>query len=640
MSKIPIIKKLYDDELLYSWIHRIADVNGLSITIFSDAYLGTTNSRMGSLQPDIRSEFVELYDSMYTNESQSEFYIKSSLFSFEAMWMTSGQQTRYINNVFRKKDKLNTPINMLFQKIHICPECCKEDVKAHGVPYLHRSHHLSGVITCYKHKNLLMEYIGKRGHECDFHMADYATIGIDKSLNSLNAYTDYATDLFKSHINTDIKTIKNAVYKRLKEQGYSAFGQYSDLKTDINSWEHKELLTVSIEEFLKNKMISANYVTASEIIPLLMFLFPTVHELKEHILVDEPLIINRKCTGCGRDYCTTIFNERIGYRCSYCDTKVPIQTRYKKCIETIDAKYIPQDNLVSLDKPIPMYHESCNNIIKIKPRSFLFEGVRCPCQNIITVSDARKAIEAYKGFKLQKFTNTNEPVTIYSIKCGHEFDCRYHKFIKFPGCRICKPKHMNAEIYAERIENLVGDEYTIVKGFIDQTTKVALKHEICGITQEYKPVHFLEGQRCKPCTKLEVAWNNGFNLLCNYRDECGNTNIPKREIYKGFSLGRWCQSQRDDYRNGKLSSMQICKLEGIDFVWDPLETEWNRRYEQYQRYIIQTGSTYISRRTDFEGEHLGAWVETQKKRYTQKKLQQTRIEKLITLVPNFFDLCK
>lgn len=111
------------------------------------------------------------------------------------------------------------------------------------------------------------------------------------------------------------------------------------------------------------------------------------------------------------------------------------------------------------------------------------------------------------------------------------------------------------------------------------------------------------------------AWDEMFNLLLEYKDEHGNMNIPKRDKYKGKTLGTWCQHQRDDYKTGEILPERYERLKEIGFDFDPLETEWMRRYEQYKRYIASNkGNAYISRRTDFEGEHLGAWVETQRKR--------------------------
>ncbi len=50
---------------------------------------------------------------------------------------------------------------------------------------------------------------------------------------------------------------------------------------------------------------------------------------------------------------------------------------------------------------------------------------------------------------------------------------------------------MTAEIFEERVYNTVEDEYTIIKSFVDQKTKIVIMHELCGNIQEYKPSHFL-----------------------------------------------------------------------------------------------------------------------------------------------------
>ena len=87
------------------------------------------------------------------------------------------------------------------------------------------------------------------------------------------------------------------------------------------------------------------------------------------------------------------------------------------------------------------------------------------------------------------------------------------------------------------------------------------------------------------------------------------------------------QRQRNDYKNGSLRQYRFDRLTEIGFVFDPHDTEWNRRLDQYKRYIKQTGTTYISKRTDFEGEHLGAWF---RHRNTDIRLERClRIRKLL-----------
>ena len=158
MGKIPIVKKPYPDELLYSWICRLAYANGLSISAFSDAYLGRQNTEDTPLTWDIRNEFFLLYNSIYTTSDLINFYLDLTTFGYESIWMTRGQQTRYTNYVFRKQDKLNPFATTLFQSVNICPACFSEDIEKFGEPYLHRSHQLSGIMTCHKHKNKLRDH--------------------------------------------------------------------------------------------------------------------------------------------------------------------------------------------------------------------------------------------------------------------------------------------------------------------------------------------------------------------------------------------------------------------------------------------------------------------------------------------------
>lgn len=63
MPVIPVYINPYPDELMYSWIHRLAKKNGLPITTFADAYLNKFNFKIGSLKYDIRYELLCLSES-------------------------------------------------------------------------------------------------------------------------------------------------------------------------------------------------------------------------------------------------------------------------------------------------------------------------------------------------------------------------------------------------------------------------------------------------------------------------------------------------------------------------------------------------------------------------------------------------
>ena len=228
-----------------------------------------------------------------------------------------------------------------------------------------------------------------------------------------------------------------------------------------------------------------------------------------------------------------------------------------------------------------------------------------------------------------------------SKACGHVFSCRFHKFIKYPGCRVCRPKNMTTELYTERVYDLVGDEYTVLGEFVNQRTKIKIKHNKCGGIQEYKPSAFLDGQRCNACNSLIVkkakdSWEKGYALLCEYKEEYGTANIPKRDFYKGVFLGNWLESQRAKYKAGKLTKSQEEALVSLGVTLDPLAAEWERRYEQYKRYIQQNGgNSDITKRTIFEGEKLGVWVVLQRRNHKIGKLSEERYKKLCDINMKF-----
>ena len=319
MGFIPVGKKPYPDELLYSWIHRLASANGLLVKDFLIEYFGIKNATANSLQPDVRQGFIELYNSLLKKPDMVELFFSVSIFQFEAMFMTEGQQTKYINNVFASKSNVNTISNGIFQQLHICSECVKDDIATYGEPYLHRMHHLSGVKVCSKHHCTLMRFNGTKGHACDY---DWDTYSKYESISIVDAaYADYASGIFDAGVTTNIKALKGILYKTLKNRGYSISDAYESLSIDLQRWRYVDLLKMNISHFLKVKMITAEYVSPDELIPFFMFLYPDVNNLISLIQRTDsnPLLEVYRCDICGRNYISTPFAELNGFGCVFCN---------------------------------------------------------------------------------------------------------------------------------------------------------------------------------------------------------------------------------------------------------------------------------------------------------------------------------
>ncbi len=506
MMIIPTVKKPHPDELLYSYICRLADMNSLPVTAFVTNYAGGKTYRSGDLPVDVREEFLSIYGNMHSEMlgCMKNLYLQLSTYRFESMVMTSGRQTAYINNVFRPKDGLNVPTNRLFTVIRICPECMKEDAERYGKPYIHRSHQLSGVCTCHKHGCRLLSYHGKAGHEYDFRMEDYGEVPAKASEESLTAYTGYVQALSDACLDADIRSVKGAVFRKLKSLGYQGTGGYAVFSRDFSAWEHSALSPVTdMDHFLKVKMVNACGCSMEEIIPVLMFLYPDAVELIQQLQGHEAVLEEYTCPVCGREYCQTPAAHRDGWGCPYCESGMSVQERYARLVNTMGrGMYQPLEEFRSIDEEMLMCHTTCGKDIRIKPREFLFEEQRCSCEHAISFDAAKEEVESHDGFKLISFSGTDKPARIYHEQCGQEFTCRYRKFLQYPECRECNPPSMTAALYRKRVKALVGNEYTVVRGFKDQHTKVAIRHNKCRCVQEYKPSAFLDGQRCRKCGKL------------------------------------------------------------------------------------------------------------------------------------------
>lgn len=629
MSIIPIVKKPYPDEFLYSWIHRLAKENGVSISRFSNLYLARNGKN--PIPIEVRGGFEKLCDVLGVTESLNELYLSLSTFSFESLAMTKLQQTRIVNNVFQKQDDLNNRSNSLFSNLKICPECANEDSLLYRTPYFHRSHQLSGVYTCHKHHCMLEKYVGVKGHECDYNKNDYEIIKSEISIDALNAYTDYVQYIFDAMCTTDIEQMKGIFLRKLNDLGYCGDNNYSALFDDIGAWKYKDLFVKTPEYLMKRRILGVIRDTnMQELIPLLMFAFSDPKDLVCEIY-SEALINVYKCENCDQIYYSTPQAVADGWGCPHCNRKLSTQERFIRLIDTIgNRQYIVKSNFESMTKKVLLYHQRCEQNFEIMPAKFLYEGIRCSCENIIIYKDAKKAIEAYKGFKLEEFQTSTLPVTIFHDDCKRTFSCGYHKFLKFPNCRCCKPSIITPEIFKKRVQDLVGDEYSIVKGYTTADEKIILKHNRCGLEQEYDPYYFYDGQRCKYC-RTQISHNKIENLLIEYSD--GKYVVAKR------NRNNWDVKNTLTDETISLSPLRILQeifrpttsevlpVEHKKIMKTPL-SQWEEMFQLLLAYREEYGTINVNKTCRYKGRNLGHWCIRQRCQYKKGKLKSTRIQAL------------
>lgn len=432
MPVIPVYRNPYPDELMYSWIHRLAKKNGLPITTFADSYLNKFNSKIGSLEYDIRYGLLCLNESFFIQKDLKEMFLSMSIFPFEAMFFSVGQQTRYVNNMFRKPDPLNAPVNTMIREIHICPQCIENDIEIFGEPYIHRAHQLSGVCTCHKHKAPLYKYTGIKGHECEYDLSHYTELEI-KDIAIENEYTDYAQALFNSNTNCNIADLKHMIYNKLKELGHKATNGYEDFISAFNDSKLVTLFDADLKNFLLVSIISTQSTSARSMLPLLMYLFPNVQEIIHRFENAPPIIQKYHCAECGKNFYATPTSLTEGWGCTYCDANKSIDERYKKLIDFAGkGNYEPLEPFRSLNIKSKIHHKICGETIQIKPRKFIFDHVRCICESLLNEWDVRQKLEKFEDYEFISYDSESPKITMRSKACGHVFSCRFHKFYNVP----------------------------------------------------------------------------------------------------------------------------------------------------------------------------------------------------------------
>lgn len=122
-------------------------------------------------------------------------------------------------------------------------------------------------------------------------------------------------------------------------------------------------------------------------------------------------------------------------------------------------------------------------------------------------------------------------------------------------------------------------------------------------------------------------WDSRFELLKDYYEQYKTVNINKNVVFDDFNVGRWVDTQRNYYKNNKLSKEQIEKLEGLGIIWNMETYEWEQKYNKILDYYNQYG--YLTVPKDDENyKSLKKFIYRQRDFYKQGKLSDERIEKL------------
>jgi len=147
------------------------------------------------------------------------------------------------------------------------------------------------------------------------------------------------------------------------------------------------------------------------------------------------------------------------------------------------------------------------------------------------------------------------------------------------------------------------------------------KLEDIGFTFEQKNIILKSRQKTK-----KEKWIKSFGELRTHKEQYGVcnsiTNCPENK-----QLEDWISRQRTAYKRGQLDNDQVKCLETLGFIWDPLQSLWEMRFEELKEYKEKFGDCKVPGIYP-EKKQLGVWVNNQRVNYRKKKLNKDQIKRL------------
>ena len=146
-----------------------------------------------------------------------------------------------------------------------------------------------------------------------------------------------------------------------------------------------------------------------------------------------------------------------------------------------------------------------------------------------------------------------------------------------------------------------------------------------GKIDEYR-VRQLEAVNGWSWNPTKDKWEGAFNDFLEYVEGGGNVRSPDNTRWRN-----WVKQQRKRYFTKSFSVDQISTLESIEgWTWDPLETDWQNKYQEMRSYVDVHGKACVST----SNAQLGNWVAVQYRNYSKNTMAEHRV-KLLEKLPGW-----
>lgn len=209
--------------------------------------------------------------------------------------------------------------------------------------------------------------------------------------------------------------------------------------------------------------------------------------------------------------------------CPNCKPNAKLTTeKFKERLFSINGhEIIVLGEYITMDTPILVKHniKGCNQEWRTAPVNLLHKESSCPscAGNLpLTHNEFLKRVRKVHDEEYQilsKYKNMATNVMVKHKHCGKIYLVNPNCFInRKNGCKKCKGLEKSHEEFVKDVVMQVNQEYTVIGEYINNKTKLRLRHEECQHDWYVKPNSFLSGgSRCPACKE-----SKGNKAIQNY----------------------------------------------------------------------------------------------------------------------------
>lgn len=234
------------------------------------------------------------------------------------------------------------------------------------------------------------------------------------------------------------------------------------------------------------------------------------------VKMNAPIKIRHNCPECGNyefDMSPSIFLRKKN-KCPKCFVRKEQRKPgnfYQNVKEIYGDKYTILGKYIDYKTKILVKCNDCGLEKEIVPTQFISSPYGCPGCNKVTTEKFRNRIKNMTNNEYDfegEYVNSVTKLKFKHLTCGTEFICAPAVFIQKQRCPLCTKKKiieknsLSTKEFTNRVKEKYQDEYSVLGNYVNQLTKIKMKHNKCGTIWDVQPRHFLyDNTGCPECAK-------------------------------------------------------------------------------------------------------------------------------------------